>query len=63
MSKLKPCPFCGESPTVEYVQHSVGNTAVIICVDCGVEMRKYDSSAKCAQDAYEYVAEYWNERV
>ena len=51
--RLKPCPFCGGHPNIEY---TCGNNQVyIICSECGTEQEMCNS--------LDMAVEAWNQRV
>lgn len=51
--KLKPCPFCGGYPNVEYVDDKT--QVYMVCSECGIEQDLYKSLDKAL--------EAWNRRV
>lgn len=61
MTKLKPCPFCGEIPEITtFWKEGPTFTAWIDC-DCGVQMRSSRSHTR--EEAVEEVAAKWNRRT
>ena len=50
--KLKPCPFCGGHPNVEYVDDKT--QVYIACSECGIEQNLYKS--------LDMALEAWNRR-
>lgn len=62
MSKLKPCPFCGEIPKIE----SYPYTSLIACrnADCKVAPRiGAEHSVDKLGEAEKWLAEVWNRRM
>ena len=56
MAELKPCPFCGGEPFVDYYDYEkYGKTYVICCNGCHAETFERDTP--------EEAAEAWNRRV
>ena len=51
--KLKPCPFCGGYPNVEYVDDKK-RQVYIACSECGAELNLYKN--------LDEAAEAWNRR-
>lgn len=51
--KLKPCPFCGSTPEVNWGRG--GAVAYVKCCGCGIFSPLFDSKKKAVA--------YWNTRV
>lgn len=46
--KLKPCPFCGGYPNVEYADSKKGQV-YIACSECGAELNLYKNLDEAMQ--------------
>lgn len=62
MTELKPCPICGKTDMVSFVQSLDGDTvhsdACISCVRCGLTL--YQKALNSSTDTNEAVAHKWN---
>jgi len=58
--ELKPCPFCGKEPFVEYLQNQSGSYSwSVICVHDGCPA----DTVEVVEDDKAFVIEQWNTRA
>ena len=63
-SELKPCPFCGKTPKINFKVGSYGYTPdswVIKCYDCHVKFGKWIQKGTGIKDKQEVIKR-WNTR-
>lgn len=63
--EVKPCPFCGGTPSIEYHPGQFGyyhSTARIECERCNASIEK-GVPGKTEEEAYRFMAGRWNRRA
>lgn len=63
--EVKPCPFCGGEPSIEFYPGQYGyfhSTVRIECEQCNASIEK-EVSGKTEEEAYRFIACLWNRRA
>lgn len=60
MSDLKPCPFCGSVPAINYGHMADTSLAYVVC-GCGVTTKNQHGDSD--REAAKKVMQIWNRRV